>query len=343
MNLGSPESTSVQEVRKYLHEFLMDKRVIDSPYVIRKLIVDGIIVPFRAPRSAEAYRRIWWPEGSPLIVLTRRLSALLSQQVEIPVSWCMRYGHPRPDEAMDELLLKNPRLQELLLIPLYPHYAMSSYETAVEYARYWYRKKRYSFKLRVLAPFYRNDDYIQVLSTHIQQSLLPDHYLLFSYHGVPERHIRKSDITGHHCLLTPDCCETPSPAHAYCYRHQVFTTTRLVAKAIGLTPDRYGLSFQSRLGRDPWLQPYTAQRLAELPAEGIKKLQVVCPAFVSDCLETLEEIEMEGQKIFLEHGGEHFEMIPCLNTQAAWIAVLKKWTDQFATGELSKLLPEKIQ
>lgn len=341
MNLGSPTSTMVKDVKRYLHEFLMDERVIDYPFVFRKMLVDGIIVPFRAPRSAEAYRRIWWPDGSPLIVITRQLVAELSARVDIPVEWCMRYGEPRPDRVMDALSENYPALQEVLLIPLYPHYAMSSYETAVAYARYWHRKKHYRFKLFVLKPFYDDADYIEVLSRHIQDFLKPDHHLLFSYHGVPERHIRKSDVTHHHCLQRADCCETSSPAHVYCYRHQVFTTTRLVAARLQLRPDHYELSFQSRLGKEPWLRPYTAQRLEELPAEGKKRLQVVCPAFVSDCLETLEEIEQEGKKIFMEHGGESFQMIPCLNTIPAWITLLQKWIHQFTAGEDTMIWDEQ--
>jgi len=340
MNLGSPSSTAVRDVKTYLHEFLMDERVIDYPYLFRKLLVDGIIVPFRAPRSAEAYRRIWWDEGSPLIVITKRLVAELSGRVDVPVQWCMRYGSPRPDEAMDALLQANPHLREVLLIPLYPHYAMSSYETAVVYAQHWHRKKHYPFQLSILRPFYDDAGYIEVLSTHIQQFLKPDHHLLFSYHGVPERHIRKSDITSQHCLQRADCCDVASPAHAYCYRHQVIRTTRLVAERLQLKTEQYELSFQSRLGKEPWLRPYTAQRLEELPAEGRKKLQVVCPAFVSDCLETLEEIEQEGKKIFMEHGGESFQMIPCLNTIPAWIALLQEWIHQFVSGDRTMIWNE---
>jgi len=337
MNLGSPSSLRVKDVKTYLHEFLMDERVIDYPYLFRKLLVDGIIVPFRAPRSAEAYSRIWWEEGSPLVVITKQLVAALSARVRVPVQWCMRYGTPRPDVAMDELVQHYPNLQEVLLIPLYPHYAMSSYETAVVYAQHWHRKKRYPFRLSVLKPFYDDADYIQVLSAHIRNFLKPDHHLLFSYHGVPERHIRKSDITKQHCLQQTDCCDVPSPAHAFCYRHQVIVTTRLVAHQLGLGADQYELSFQSRLGRDPWLKPYTAQRLQELPAEGKKRLLVVCPAFVSDCLETLEEIDQEGRKTFLENGGESYEMIPCLNTIPSWIALLQKWIDQFVSGDQTML------
>ncbi|GAA4313845.1 ferrochelatase [Compostibacter hankyongensis] len=323
MNLGSPVSTAVPDVRRYLKEFLMDKRVIDYPYLLRALLVKGIIVPFRAPKSAEAYKTIWWKEGSPLIVLTEQLQQQLQQRLPVPVEVAMRYGDPHPAAAFDRLLERIPDIEEVILLPLYPHYAMSSYETAVEYAREIYQKKKYPFRLRVIPPYYDEDWYIAALAESIRPFLQePFDQLLFSYHGVPERHIRKGDITGSHCLQQPDCCTTSSPAHRYCYRHQVYRTTALVARRLQLPADRYSLSFQSRLGREEWLKPYTAQRLAELPGEGVKRLLVVCPAFVSDCLETLEEIAEQGRHIFMEAGGKSFTMIPCLNTRPEWVAAL---------------------
>ena len=163
-------------------------------------------------------------------------------------------------------------------------------------------------------------------------------HILFSYHGVPERHIYKGDVTGSHCLKVDNCCETPSPAHQYCYRHHCLVTTKLVAEKLSIPKEKYTLSFQSRLGRDPWLQPYTAATLAELPAKGIKKLLVVCPAFVSDCLETLEEIAEEGKEIFLHAGGEHFEMIPCLNAHPLWVKSIASWIGEYAAGDHKMVL-----
>ncbi len=341
MNLGSPDSTAVRDVRKYLNEFLMDGRVIDIPFIARALLVRGIIVPFRAPKSAEAYKTIWTKDGSPLIVLTRQLQQSLQQQVKEPVAVAMRYGSPSPQEAYEQLLQQYPGLDEVILVPLYPHYAMSSYETAVEYAKEQYEQKKYPFKLSVLKPFYNEPDYIQALAASIEPWLAKEYdHILFSYHGIPERHIRKSDTTGCHCLQVNNCCETASPAHATCYRHQVFTTTRLVTEKLNIPSNKFSISFQSRLGKG-WLQPFTDIHLEEMPKEGIKKLLVICPAFVSDCLETLEEIAERGKETFMHAGGESYHMIPCLNTHPLWVATLSKWVEAYGNG--SDELIKKIE
>jgi ferrochelatase len=322
MNLGSPDSTKVHDVKKYLNQFLMDERVIDKPWLLRALLVGGIIVPFRAPKSAEAYKTIWTGDGSPLIVNTKELQKVLQGNLEEPVEIAMRYGNPTPETAFDNLLKRNPSIREVIALPLYPHYAMSSYETAVEYAKEIYQKKKYSFKLTFIEPFYNEPGYLNALAENIRPFLNePYDRLLFSYHGIPERHIRKSDVTGSHCLHTKNCCEVSSPAHAHCYRHQVFTTTKRVTEKLQIPPDKYSISFQSRLGKG-WLTPFTDIRLKELPAEGIKKLLIVCPAFVSDCLETLEEIAIRGKEIFMEAGGESFAMIPCLNIHPLWVKAI---------------------
>ncbi|HEY0355320.1 MAG TPA: ferrochelatase, partial [Flavisolibacter sp.] len=290
MNLGSPDSTEVKDVKRYLDEFLMDKRVIDKPWLFRAMLVKGIIVPFRAPKSAEAYKSIWTEKGSPLIVISRQLAGALDKELEEPVTIAMRYGNPSPKAAFDELVGAHPDLEEVIAIPMYPHYAMSSYETAVEYAKEQHQKGKYAFRLTTIKPYYNNEEYLHALTESIRPYLGEDwDHILFSYHGVPERHIYKGDITGQHCLKQADCCNTPSPAHEFCYRHQCFVTTQLVTQRLNIPAGKWSQSFQSRLGRDPWLQPYTAARFEELPKQGIKKILVVCPAFVSDCLETLEE------------------------------------------------------
>ncbi len=333
MNLGSPDSTSVKDVRKYLNEFLMDERVIDMSWLARTLLVKGIIVPFRAPKSAKAYASIWTAEGSPLIVLTRQLQAALQEQVEEPVAIAMRYGNPSPKQAYDELLLRQPELEEVVLIPMYPHYAMSSYETAVEYAKEHHVKGGYRFKLEIVPPYFDEPHYLESLADSIRPYLEQEYdHILFSYHGVPERHILKGDITGAHCLKVPGCCEVESAAHPYCYRHQCLVTTKKMAEMLGLPEGKWSFSFQSRLGRDPWLQPYTAARFEQMPGEGIKKLLVVCPAFVSDCLETLEEIAEEGKNEFLHAGGETFTMIPCLNVHPMWVKTLVEYVRQQPTN-----------
>jgi ferrochelatase len=325
MNLGSPDSTAVKDVRKYLSEFLMDKRVIDSPWLLRSLLVKGIIVPFRSPKSAEAYKKIWTAKGSPLIFLTEDLKDALQEQTQDAIAVAMRYGTPSPKEAFDSLMRESPSIEEVILLPLYPHYAMSSYETAVVYAEEIYHKEKYPFQLKVVPPYYNDPGYIAALAESIQPFLHQPHdHILFSFHGVPERHIYKGDITGQHCLKTVDCCTTPSPAHEQCYRAQCFATTRLVTERLNIPSAKYSVSFQSRLGRAEWLKPYTAVRLSEMPSEGTKNVLVVCPAFISDCLETLDEIAEEGKHTFMNAGGTSFTVIPCLNVHPLWIDAVKK-------------------
>ena len=328
MNLGSPDSTDVSDVRKYLTQFLMDERVIDKPYLLRALLVKGIIVPFRAPKSAEAYKSIWTKEGSPLIVFSKQLREALGNTISEPVEITMRYGNPAPEVAFEKLLEKLPDMKEVIAVPLYPHYAMSSFETAVEYVKEVYARNQYKFSLKFIEPYYNKAEYIAALADRISPYLQQEYdHMLFSYHGIPGRHIRKSDITGNHCLQSEDCCDVASPAHAHCYRHQCFTTTRMVTSQLGIPKEKFSISFQSRLGKG-WLEPFTDIRLEQMPAEGIKKLLIICPAFVSDCLETLEEIADRGKESFMGAGGESYTMIPCLNTHPLWIKALAGWVSQ---------------
>ncbi|WP_153795765.1 ferrochelatase [Foetidibacter luteolus] len=328
MNLGSPDSTETKDVKRYLDEFLMDERVIDKPYLLRALLVKGIITPFRAAKSAEAYKTIWWKEGSPLIELTRRLQKAVQQNFEEPVEIAMRYGNPTPKAAYDKLIKEHPGIEEVILFPLYPHYAMSSYETAVQYMKQVHAKYKYPFKLTTVAAYYNNADYINALAESMKPYIAKPHdHILFSYHGIPARHLVKTDPTKSHCLQSANCCNLPSPAHAYCYRHQVFETTKLVTEQLGISKDKYSISFQSRLGKG-WLEPFTDIRLELMPKEGIRNLLILCPAFVSDCLETLEEIAERGKETFLEAGGEQYEMIPCMNVQPLWVRAVTKLIQQ---------------
>jgi ferrochelatase len=325
MNLGSPGSTEVDELRKYLNEFLTDKRVIDS-WFVRNILMRNVIIPKRAPESAKAYRTIWTENGSPLIQFTHELAEKLQKEVTEPVRVAMRYGKPSMESAFVSLINKIPHLEEVIAIPLYPHYAMSSYETAVEHAKEIHRRKKYGFNLNFIAPFYQDPDYIHAMAENMKPWLQKDFdHLLFSFHGIPERHLIKSDPTHQHCLQTKDCCSVFSVAHATCYRHQCLTTMNLVAAELALPNNKYSFSFQSRLGKKPWLKPYTDFRFQDMPSEGIKKLVVICPAFVSDCLETLEEIEIRGKESFLSSGGEEYNMIPCLNTHPLWVRTLANW------------------
>ncbi len=322
-NLGSPDSTAVKDVRSYLNEFLMDGRVIDIPYFARLLLVRGIIVPFRAPKSAEKYKTIWTDNGSPLIHISKQVQKKLAEVIQIPVELCMRYANPTTAFALNKLNRENPDLEEVVLVPLYPHYAMSSYETAVEWVKEEHKKAGYSFTLKIVPPFYNHPAFIESLANSIKPSLEKEFdHVLFSYHGIPKRHVLKTDMTKSHCFSGENCCSTPSEAHTTCYRHQIRITTDLVAKRLGLPKEKFSFSFQSRLGADAWLQPYSVEQFKNFPQQGIKKLVVVCPAFVSDCLETLEEIQMEGREDFMKHGGEEFTVVPCVNDRADWINAL---------------------
>lgn len=328
VNLGSPDSTSVKDVKKYLDEFLMDERVIDVPYLLRAFLVKGIILNTRPKKSAEAYKKIWWEEGSPLIVLSERLHKKVTEKTKIPVALSMRYGNPSIKSGIQRLA--NQGVTEITLIPLYPQFAMATTETIEVLAKKIINKDFPSLKLKVIPAFYNEPDYIEVLSESIHNSLdknKPDH-LLFSYHGVPERHIKKSDITKSHCQINGSCCETPSNSHQFCYRHQCYETTKNVAKKLNLKEGTFSTSFQSRLGRDPWLQPYTDETIDNFAKKGVKKLAVVTPAFVSDCLETLEEIGMEAKHSFIENGGKQFNTIPCLNDNDKWASVLADWIEK---------------
>lgn len=329
LNLGSPATTKVSDVRAYLKEFLLDERVIDAPAPIRNAVVRGLILPTRPKQSAEAYSKVWTSEGSPLIVTSEKLQKAVQAGTDIPVLLAMRYGEPSIPSIVNEL--KRMGVDELLIIPLYPHYAMSSYETVVVRVTEELDKQALSLNYTIVQPFYKDEDYINALVESARPWLEKEHdHLLFSFHGIPERHLRKSDPSHAHCLSRKDCCSVTHPCQATCYRHQCFATVKAFVEKAQLDTKRYSVSFQSRLGRDPWLKPYTDYVLEELPAKGIKRLLVICPAFVSDCLETLEEISMQGKEDYLAAGGEWFEQIPCMNTHPSWIDVLTKRIEKWA-------------
>lgn len=324
INLGSPESTAVPDVRRYLREFLMDPRVIDAPYPVRFALVNGIIAPFRAARSAEAYRKIWTDEGSPLVAISKRLAARLQTTVGIHVGLAMRYQKPGIAEAIEQLSIAGVR--RLLVIPLFPHYAMSSYESAVMKVRQVAAEIAPWMALSVVPPYFNHPSYLEALvavsSPHLPKSSDPEHHLLFSFHGVPERHILKTDPSGCHCLKVQNCCEIPSASHETCYRRQCIATVAGFAAKAGLCPDSYSFSFQSRLGKDKWLEPATQDQLVRLARSGVRKLTVLCPAFTVDCLETIEELGIRGRETFLAEGGAEFNLIPCLNDHPVWVKAL---------------------
>ncbi len=325
VNLGSPDSPSPKDVKKYLGEFLMDERVIDIPLVARTALVKGIILNTRPKQSAAAYKKIWWNEGSPLIVLSERLQKGIQEQVDVPVSLAMRYGSMTMRKGLQELVDKG--VDEVLLFPLYPQFAMATTETITVLAEELRQAHFSNLKIESVPAFYNKPDYIEVLANSVKRHLENKNYdhLLFSYHGVPERHIRKSDVTQSHCKIDKSCCVTPSKSHEFCYKHQCLEVTRLVAEKLKFKGGTYSTSFQSRLGFDPWLQPYTDRTIERLGKEGVKSMAIVTPAFVSDCLETLEEIAIEGQELFHEVGGQDFITIPCLNDDTEFVSLLSKW------------------
>lgn len=327
VNLGSPDSTSVSDVRRYLNEFLMDGRVIDAPWLMRRFIV-GMILINRPKETARAYKKIWMPEGSPLIVTSRNVQKKLQERVQPPVELAMRYQNPSIESAIKKLAAR--RVDDLLLIPLFPHYAMSSYETAVVRVREVARRLAPPMKITVQPPYFDLPEYISALAAVAKDFLETGYdHLLFSFHGIPERHLHKSDPTHSHCLQKENCCEVAGPAHATCYRAQCFKTVAAFVKESQIPAGKFSVSFQSRLGKDPWLKPYTDIVLEELPKRGVKKLFVICPAFVSDCLETIEEIGIRGKETFLAAGGKELVQIPCLNEHPRWLMALEKMVNDF--------------
>jgi ferrochelatase len=335
VNLGSPESPDPKDVKPYLDEFLMDRFVIDVPFLLRALLVRGIILRKRPEKSAAAYKKIWWDEGSPLIVLSKRMHRKVMEKTDLPVSLAMRYGNPSILSGLQEL--HEQGVTEVMLFPLYPQHAMASTVTIFVLAEELRKKHFPNMTFTKVPAFYNRPDYIRNLSDSIKRSLSNFEYdhLLFSYHGIPERHIRKTDITKSHCRIDATCCSTPSPAHEFCYRHQCYETTRQVVELLEIPEGKYSQTFQSRLAGDKWLEPYTDVEIDKMPENGIKKLAVVTPAFVADCLETLEEIAMEANHQFKVHGGDEFLAIPCLNDSDEWTGTVAKWINKWAEANVS--------
>ena len=330
VNLGSPESPTAKDVKPYLDEFLMDKYVIDVPFLLRALLVRGIILQTRPKKSAHAYSQIWTDEGSPLIVISKKMHQKVEKLVDVPVALAMRYGSMSIQKGLQEL--KEKGVTEVMLLALYPQYAMASTTTIWELANDLQKSHFPEMKITKVPAFYNKPDFIKTLANSIKKHLASFEYdhLLFSYHGIPKRHIRKTDVTKSHCTIDNKCCVTDSPAHEFCYRHQCYETTRQVVELLGIPEGKYSQTFQSRLAGDKWLTPYTDVEINKMPEKGIKKLAVVTPAFVSDCLETLEEIAMRANEEFIENGGEEFHAVPCLNDEDEWCQVVANWIGDWA-------------
>ncbi len=322
-NLGTPRSPSEEDLREYLDEFLMDPYVVDYPFWLRAIVVRGIILRTRPQKSAKAYKKVWTEDGSPLMSHSLNLlEKIKSRCPETPISLGMRYGEPSLESALRELMEQG--VEKIFLMPLYPQYALSTTESTRAKVRELIREisSEESEKIELIGcinDFYADPDYIECLAQSYHDYFKdgrsdekPEH-LLFSFHGVPVRHVTKTDPSGEHCQKKGACCETPCGANEICYAHHCTMTSQLVAKKLGLEPSYYSQAYQSKLGPEKWLEPSTESAFVNLAKKGIQNLAVICPSFVADCLETIEEIGMEGEELFLESGGKSFHMIPALN------------------------------
>jgi ferrochelatase len=334
VNLGSPDAPTPRAVRRYLREFLGDPRVLDMPNLARALLLNFVILPTRPRRSAEAYEKIWTPAGSPLVSNGVALRDGLRKALgdDWVVELAMRYGVPSIDAAVTRLAEAD--VERITVVPLFPQYASASTGSALE-AVYCAAAERWNVPpLDVMPSFYDAPGFIASLAAvarEIPEEQLPDHVLI-SFHGLPERQIRKSDASGAHCFATESCCDAIGPANRFCYRAQCAATARDLAKALRLPREHWTLSFQSRLGRTPWIKPYTDEVLPELAERGVRRLAVICPSFVADCLETLEEIGLRARDQWLALGGEDLVLVPCVNAHPAWVATLAEWIRTGAPG-----------
>ena len=315
LNLGTPDGPDPESVGRYLKEFLMDPNVIDIPSFVRWPLVNLAIVPKRKYASSEAYQSIWTEQGSPLLVNSAELvESLKSSLHEAKVELAMRYGNPDIKSAL--MRLRDNGVQELSVLPLYPHYAMSSTLTALQKVKEDLRVLGWGPKIRHYPSFYNHPTYIDVMANNYSKltadGFAPDFYLM-SYHGLPKRHLYKLNKG----CVAGECCDVPSDRSSTCYRYQAFQTSKLLAEKLGLNDDKYETTFQSRLGGG-WIEPFTDVFIEELAEKGVKKLVVFSPSFTSDCLETLEEIKMEAAESFVKAGGEELRLVPSLNDDPLW-------------------------
>jgi ferrochelatase len=324
LNLGTPDDPTPPAVRRYLREFLSDPRVIDIHPVARKLLLELIILPTRPRKSAAAYAKVWTEQGSPLLTFSRALEGKVREALGTGhlVELAMRYGRPSIADALARL--RAGGASRLVVAPLYPQYSSAATGSSLEAVFAALARQHVVPPVSVLPPFYDDPGFIAAFAAVGAPVLAreqPDH-VLFSFHGLPERHVRASDHSGRHCLQSAGCCEAVGEANRDCYRAQCFATARALAARLGLPPGQWSVCFQSRLGRTPWIKPYTDLRLDELAREGKKRLCVFCPAFVADCLETLEEIGLRAHEQFVAAGGERVTLVPSLNATEAWVEAL---------------------
>lgn len=326
MNLGTPDSPSVPDVRRYLDQFLMDARVIDIKPIARNLLVRGAIIPFRAPESAKIYKKVWTDEGSPLLIYGERVQAMLQERLgeNFVVELGMRYQKPSIKKALDSLRAQH--VHSIQVIPLFPQYASATtgsvHQEIMEIVSKWLVIPQMSF----INSYHDHPKVIKIFADNGRKHQLDtfDH-VLFSFHGLPERQMIKADITGSCCLKSKDCCSKLTPINQHCYTAQCHDTARLLALELGLEPGQYTVCYQSRLGKEPWVQPFTSDVIAEMARQGKKRLLVFCPAFVADCLETIYEIGEEYQEEFTEAGGELVQLVESLNDHPDWISTLEEF------------------
>ena len=323
VNLGTPDSPETKDVRKYLREFLMDEHVIDIAGWKRWILVNLIIAPLRAPKSAAEYRKLWTDEGSPLLFHGLKLQADLQKQLgdDFHVAFGMRYQNPPVEKAIDELVAAN--VDDILVVPLYPQFAMASTGSTIENVKHFVEAKGIKTPVKFIESFPEHPGFIDAFAELGKKYLEQENYdhVLYSYHGLPERQILKGSIDGH-CKLNAECCSELTEKNHLCYRAQCFATSRKLTEALGLKEDQQSTSFQSRLGRDPWIKPYTDDVLAKFPEQGKKKVLCFSPAFVADCLETTVEIAETYGEEFEEAGGEKWQLVESLNTTSRWIEAL---------------------
>ncbi len=318
INLGTPDEATKPDVRRYLLEFLTDWRVIDKPWLTRQLLVRGIIVPFRTANSTELYQRLWTEKGSPLKFYGDQLVAELEKLVgpDVPVALGMRYQKPSILSALDQLLAQD--VSHLIVFPLFPHYASASTGSAHQELLECLYERQVIPSLTLIQDYYAHPAFLDVIIAHSQAFDLDSYdHILFSYHGLPESQLIKADAHAH-CLQSPDCCQSISLTNRSCYSAQSYATTSALVQRLQLPPDRYTTCFQSRLGKDPWMQPYTSEILKERAAKGDKRLLVFSPAFTADCLETIVEVGYEYSEEFKELGGETIDLVPSLNDDPQW-------------------------
>lgn len=324
VNLGTPDSPAVPDVRKYLREFLMDKRVIDIPFLGRWMLVNLIIAPFRAPKSAKVYRELWQDRGSPLMFYGHDVRDLLADALgeEYQVTLAMRYQSPSIEKGLLEL--QKAKVNEIIVIPLFPQYASATSGSVIDKVMEIVKTWQNIPAIKTIDKFFDHPLMIKAFSERARkymQSIDDYDYYVFSYHGIPERQIKKASVDNY-CQLDK-CCGSYHKKNQYCYRAQCFATSRLLASELGIPEDKYVVSFQSRLGSDPWIKPYTDDVLKELPGKGIKKVLAFSPAFVADCLETTIEVGEEFKEEFEEAGGEHWQLVDSLNDHPLWVECLQ--------------------